>query len=490
MENEQKKKISGIINDAEKTSKPLLDANGKEFIERFEKGSFKKAISNSPNIKMLFNHNADKVLASTEDGTLKLDEDETGKSTFEAELEGEKGEAIKNLIISEIANAISNGFIVKEQEWDLERTPPLRVIKDFELKEISIVDNPAYDSTSAEVKEERSVQLNNTIEYRAFNTKNTTVAIPQKEKVQIMDANTQPTIETNQVKESTQFYTDLVEKRAATLATGSAVVPEVVSNDIIREVETLSPVFQLAKKTKVKGALKVPKIYSEAEASAVAELEDIPVSEVGFGEVVLGTKRHGIDFELSQELLSNVADGIDLENEIRSLASAKLASKLEKEVFNGDGVKEYKGILKETGLKSLVLTGTEKDVELKDAVHRGILLLKAPYRKNAALFVSPNFYVNLATMKDTNGHNFIENDLFLGKYPIYETEALTDTNPLVIADMAQAYRIAEKKDIEIQYNDTDMALVRAGKVAIIATVIGDGAVVDPNAIVVATVTAG
>ena len=48
------------------------------FSERFAKGAFAKTIKDGADVRYLFNHNSDAVLARTKSGTLDLSEDATG----------------------------------------------------------------------------------------------------------------------------------------------------------------------------------------------------------------------------------------------------------------------------------------------------------------------------------------------------------------------------------------------------------------------------
>ena len=69
--------ISGYVNVPGRTSRPVMTPRGR-VIEVIEQRAFAEAISRAGNIRLLLDHNQSRVLASTEDGTLKAREDEIG----------------------------------------------------------------------------------------------------------------------------------------------------------------------------------------------------------------------------------------------------------------------------------------------------------------------------------------------------------------------------------------------------------------------------
>ena len=64
--------IDGYVNAVERFSKPLRKKNGEKFIERIMPSVFRKAIERNDSIKVLLNHNYDRELANTRDGTASL----------------------------------------------------------------------------------------------------------------------------------------------------------------------------------------------------------------------------------------------------------------------------------------------------------------------------------------------------------------------------------------------------------------------------------
>ena len=137
--------ISGYVNAVERNSKPLMSRIG-QFIERICKGAFSKAIKRNNDIHILLNHDWERDLGSTKDGTLELNEDNIGlfaKATID------DPEVIKKAHSGELVGW-SFGFSDRNVENSIEKGMPTRAVKDLDLYEVSILDRtmtPAYDGT-------------------------------------------------------------------------------------------------------------------------------------------------------------------------------------------------------------------------------------------------------------------------------------------------------------------------------------------------------
>jgi HK97 family phage prohead protease len=135
------------------------------FREMIQRGAFKEAISIS-DVRALFNHDANMILARNTSGTLRLEEDNIGlKYSFEAP-NTTAGNDLLEMIRRGDINQSSFGFTVEEDSWDDESGYMVRTIKKIKrLFDVSAVTYPAYpDATVAlrsmpiEVKEEEKEQ--------------------------------------------------------------------------------------------------------------------------------------------------------------------------------------------------------------------------------------------------------------------------------------------------------------------------------------------
>lgn len=180
--------ISGYVNAVERDSKVLpanfLSGISKPFKECIKAGTFTKAIRNSNNILIKFNH--DRKIGSTLEGTLFLKEDNIGLharaiiSDTEVISEAKKG----NL------TGWSFGMIVNHDEINDTGTEMHRIIDNITLTEVSVLTiPPAYAGTSIEMRGEniettdiRSIEDKSEISFNDTDMKNKKIEI-LKEKI-------------------------------------------------------------------------------------------------------------------------------------------------------------------------------------------------------------------------------------------------------------------------------------------------------------------
>lgn len=147
--------IEGYVNAVERKSKPLWSRMG-QFIERICKGAFKRALGRADDVKLLLNHDESRVLASTRDKTLELNEDNIGLHARATIHDAEVAKKARN---GELVGW-SFGFFDRDVEQKRDEDGfPLRDVRDLDLEEVSILDNtktPAYDGTLVEVRSEEN----------------------------------------------------------------------------------------------------------------------------------------------------------------------------------------------------------------------------------------------------------------------------------------------------------------------------------------------
>lgn len=152
--------ISGYVNAVERYSKPIRESlHGKirTFIERIRSGVFKNALSKNDDVKVLLNHDENRELATTKDGTAILEEDNIG-------LRAEVTITDKDVIEKAKKNQLvgwSFGFYANSDELGKEGNSETRTVTDLDLLEVSILDDtrsPAYYGTSIEARSERFIE--------------------------------------------------------------------------------------------------------------------------------------------------------------------------------------------------------------------------------------------------------------------------------------------------------------------------------------------
>ena len=153
--------ITGYVNAVERWSKPLrMNLRGvmQRFIEKIKAGVFKNALKRNDNVKVLLNHNPDRELANTKDGTAILEEDNIG---LRAEVTITDPEVVEKARNNKLVGW-SFGFYSNADEVAHEATIATRTVTDMDLVEVSILDDtksPAYYGTSIETRNEGETPL-------------------------------------------------------------------------------------------------------------------------------------------------------------------------------------------------------------------------------------------------------------------------------------------------------------------------------------------
>lgn len=122
------------------------------FIEKIAPGAFRKTLSETPDVRLLVNHEG-LPMARTKNGTMRLTEDERGLY-FEAELANtQEARDLYTLVARGDVDQMSFAFRVIRQKWNDDRTE--RSLTEVSLADgdVSIVTYPAYPATSVEARE-------------------------------------------------------------------------------------------------------------------------------------------------------------------------------------------------------------------------------------------------------------------------------------------------------------------------------------------------
>lgn len=130
---------------------------GDLFREAVHPDAFNEALGRD-DVRLLFNHDPNQVLARTKNGSLRLSVDGVGLR-YEASLDPTDPDVARLLpkIKDGRVSESSFGFRVTAQEWKDARPPqlPLRIVRGVELFDVSPVTYPAYASTTVEARDVR-----------------------------------------------------------------------------------------------------------------------------------------------------------------------------------------------------------------------------------------------------------------------------------------------------------------------------------------------
>lgn len=167
-------RVEGIILTGYK-SHVLGTPNKKQWQEIIEPGVFGRALERAfdmgRHIEFLENHDPVKILSSTKNGSLTLEENEDGLA-FEARIvQTSWGKDLYLLVKEGIIEGLSFGMTVQEEEWfQDENGMAIRLIKEIDLYEVSALKTPAYPMTFLESRglELAEVEVPNDLEMRNF----------------------------------------------------------------------------------------------------------------------------------------------------------------------------------------------------------------------------------------------------------------------------------------------------------------------------------
>lgn len=135
----------------------MIGPVGVGFEEVIAPGAFKRTLDQGADVRFLFNHNPDLVLARTKSGTLKLHEDRVGLAV-EAQLAPTSvGRDLAILLERGDVSQMSFGFRVVQDKWDTVKrdgvTVERRTVLEAQLLDVSGVTYPAYDETDLALRE-------------------------------------------------------------------------------------------------------------------------------------------------------------------------------------------------------------------------------------------------------------------------------------------------------------------------------------------------
>jgi HK97 family phage prohead protease len=132
---------------------PSQDLGG--FIEYVAPGAFKRSLQSRNEVKLLWNHDSGEPLASLRGGSMQLVEDERGLKVTATLPQTSRGRDVAELLRSKVIDSMSFGFNVIKDTWS--RDGQTRTLDSVRLFEVSIVSFPAYESTTAQVRSQPTI---------------------------------------------------------------------------------------------------------------------------------------------------------------------------------------------------------------------------------------------------------------------------------------------------------------------------------------------
>lgn len=144
---------------------------GGYFDEVLARGAFTETLKTA-DVLAYFDHDRGRILGRSISGTLRLTEDTKGLAVEIDLPDTSDGRDVRALIERGDIRGMSFGFRVTREEWDETGATPKRTIHAVDLREVSIVSEPAYDGTSIalrsleDARKERRAQNSQAARYR------------------------------------------------------------------------------------------------------------------------------------------------------------------------------------------------------------------------------------------------------------------------------------------------------------------------------------
>lgn len=135
--------VEGLVNRTDSWSNEL--GQRRKFTEKINRGAFSKALMENRRVDFLMEHDPTKLLATTQNGSLTLFEDEEGLKMRAEIVPTSYGKDLYALMKSRIINHMSFGFKAVNDKWKkLSDGTYQREIDALKLFEVSAVRTPAY----------------------------------------------------------------------------------------------------------------------------------------------------------------------------------------------------------------------------------------------------------------------------------------------------------------------------------------------------------
>mgnify|MGYP003627607520 CR=1 FL=1 len=122
------------------------------FKEKITRGAFAESLRQNDEVHALFNHSDDKILGRRGSGTLKLWEDDHGLRVEITPPNTTLGNDVVELLRRGDLVSMSFGFYNTKDSWENRDGEDIRTIESAKLFDVSVVTNPAYQSTSVGVR--------------------------------------------------------------------------------------------------------------------------------------------------------------------------------------------------------------------------------------------------------------------------------------------------------------------------------------------------
>ena len=301
----------------------------------------------------------------------------------------------------------------------------------------------------------------------------------------------------NYVCRNVPIPAELRENQVTTTADASAVIPKTIVNEIIKEMSTFGNIYAKVRKLNVKGGVAIPRLTLKPEAHWVGEKTPSETQNIKADDKVTFTY-FGVECKIAQSLLENITTLDIFQEQFVELATEAIVKAVEIAIFNGNGIIQPTGILKDSKVPAgNVITMTPEEFASWDGWHKKVKTkMKKAYRNGEFIMAQSTFDGHIDGMVDKNGQpigrinyglNGEENYRFMGKtVETVEDECIASWDDANVGDVVAVFVKLTDYGINTNMQMTTVKWVDHdnNEVKNKCTMILDGKLIDPNGVLI------
>lgn len=117
------------------------------FYEEMAKGCFTKTLNESKDIRCLYGHDENQLLARTKNDSLRFEDRDDGLHFFFEAPNTQLGNDVLTMVRSELITGCSFGFSCVKEKNEIRNNERYRIVTEARLYEVSLVGSPAYEDS-------------------------------------------------------------------------------------------------------------------------------------------------------------------------------------------------------------------------------------------------------------------------------------------------------------------------------------------------------
>lgn len=270
---------------------------------------------------------------------------------------------------------------------------------------------------------------------------------------------------------------------------GGALVPEQVAEEVVKKLEEVSPLFEMARRFEsVQGNLRVPKETAfSGNPGFVGEIVELPEINVVLDTVELKQKRVGAHMVLTKQLMLDAA--VDITGYSTDVLTRRVGKTIETAMLIGTTASgSFEGVLSNGEIVEVELD----EIEMADSFIDMYTTLHPDYLAGAAFIMDRSTFNKVAKLKDDTGAYLVVRD-FVNEAPSYKLLGcplfVTDTNTngkVLFGSFKDGYALMLKQGLNLQLIAADTNNALRGTNTVILDGFMDGAVINTEAFVIGT----